>query len=141
MSEVNMTEITIGELKNVCDTQNDCAKCPFKCGLDKITMQQLCKKTIDTDMIRYPIRIRDIVDSDYCYPCDFYRGECTQCELTIFITVGDCEFPVCINDLCKILSGEYLNHFKDGMIYLSRNHIKNTGMEVLLNGEASKQSD
>lgn len=141
MSEVSMTTITIGELKNVCDTQTDCSKCPFKCGLDKIMMNQLCKKTIDTDMVRYPIRIRDIVDTDYNYPCDFYKGECSQCEFTIFITIGDCEFPVCINDLCNVIRGEYLEHFKDGMIYLSSKHIKKTGMEALVYGEETKQSD
>lgn len=142
MSEVSMQSITIGELKNVCDTQTDCSKCPFKCGLDKIMMNQLCKKTIDTDNVRYPIRIADIVDSDYyCYPCDFYKGDCTKCELTVFITIGDCEFPVCVTNLCNIISGEYLKHFKDGMIYLSNKHIKKTGMEELMHGEETKQSD
>lgn len=141
MSEVSMAFITIGELRNVCDTQRSCNECPFKCGLDKLAIQQLCKKTIDTDMVRYPIRIGDIVDSDYWYQCDLYNGDCSQCELTIFITIGDCEFPVCINDLCYILSGDYLNHFKDGIIYLSNKHIKKTIMEGLLNGEETKQSD
>lgn len=141
MSEISMSCLTIGEIIRLCATQHDCTSCIYKCGMDKLTLDTVSKRTIDSDTIVIPIPINNIftkVPKDKV--CKSAEYECPNCPLCIGVTIGDSRFGSCLYEFFTTLYSEEAEVFASGELMLTSEQIKRFNLEEAVpNGEDNEQ--
>lgn len=140
MSEIKVSELSVKQLKELCDTQHSCATCVYDCGVDKVVLDILSKRTIDNRLTT--VSISTLVEKfSKNEICGTIEHDCSKCPMKITVQVSDANFPICLYSFYDIINNEsgseYAKLLKTGSMCISKDFVKKLGLEeVVVDGEA-----
>lgn len=143
MSEISMSCLTIGEITQLCATQQDCSSCIYNCGMDKLTLDTVSKRTIDSDKLIIHLKIKDILNKVNIEDvCKIAGDDCRDCPLCVSVSIGGQKFGVCLYSFNNALSFNDAEVFTTGELLLTAEQIKRFNLEeAVVNEEDREQSN